>query len=627
MKKHFLCIIFLLSFSKTMAQTKPLSNRIANYDISVKLDHEKHTLDGKETLVWTNTSTDYISELQFHLYLNAFKNKNSTFMKESGGQLRGEMMDKKNRGNFGWIDIISMKVRNGEYLTSKIKFIQPDDQNDKDQTVISVSLSRSLAPNESITLDINFKARLPKVFARTGYVGDFYLFGQWFPKIGVYEPAGMRYAKRGAWNCHQFHADSEFYADFGTYRVDMTVPKNFVLAASGVFQNEKINKDDTKTISYRADDVHDFAWTISPRFEVNERQWKHVKIKTVMQPEHSGSTERYFQSAIAALEYFQKHLGKYPYSVLTLVDPPLEASGSSGMEYPTFITCGETFWGLPNGIRSAEVVTIHEFGHQYFQGMLASNEFEESFLDEGFNQYYEGRIMDATYGKGSMINLFGFKLNDSESPRMAYVSMKNIKISEIFRKSWEYPKGTYGTLTYMKTATMLQTLENLIGTKTMDEVMQTYFIRWRFKHPTVKDFVAIVNEIAPKRTNFKYGKNFDWYFEQALYKAPDFDYEVSEINQNQCTIKRLGDMIIPTEILVKFTDGKEKLINWNGEDYSKVLMFEKPINSVTIDPKNKILFDLNLNNNSRTLEQSSLSFVKYAMKIMFWVQNLMSWLG
>lgn len=627
MKKHILFIIFLFSFLNVVSNTKPLSNRIANYDISVKIDPEKHTLNGKETLVWTNTSTDYISELQFHLYLNAFKNKNSTFMKESGGQLRGEMMDAKNKENFGWIDIISMKVRNGEYLTSKIKFIQPDDLNENDQTVLSVLLSHPLAPNESLTLDINFKARLPKVFARTGYVGDFYLVGQWFPKIGVYEPAGMRFAKRSAWNCHQFHADSEFYADFGTYRVEMTVPKNFVLAASGVFQDEKTNKDDTKTISYRADDVHDFAWTISPRFEVSERQWKHVKIKAVMQPEHSGSTERYFQSAIAALEYFQKHLGKYPYEVLTLVDPPIQAAGSSGMEYPTFITCGETFWGLPNGIRSPEVVTIHEFGHQYFQGMLASNEFEESFLDEGFNQYYEGRIMDATYGKGSLINLFGFKLNDSESPRIAYISMKNIKISEIFRKSWEYPKGTYGTLTYMKTATMLQTLENLIGTEVMDEVMHNYFIKWRFKHPSVKDFVAIVNEIAPKRTNYKYGKNFNWYFEQTLYKAPDFDYEVSEINQNQCTIKRLGDMIIPTEILVKFIDGKEELISWNGEDYSKVLKFEKPISSVAIDPKNKILFDLNLNNNSRTLEQSSYPFVKYAMKIMFWVQNLMSWVG
>lgn len=617
----WLCVHFL------KAQTKPLSNRIANYEISVKLNPEKHTLSGKETLVWTNTSTDYISELQFHLYLNAFKNKNSTFMKESGGQLRGEMMDAKNKGNFGWIDIISMKVRGVENLTSKIKFIQPDDLNDKDQTVISVPLSSPLAPSESITLDINFKARLPKVFARTGYAGDYHLVGQWFPKIGVYESAGMRYAKKGAWNCHQFHADSEFYADFGTYRVDMTVPKNFVLAATGVFQNEKITKDNTKTISYRADDVHDFAWTVSPRFEVSERQWKHVKIKAVVQPEHSGSTERYFQSAIAALEYFDKHLGKYPHSVLTLVDPPLAAAGSAGMEYPTFITCGETAWGLPNGIRSPEVVTIHEFGHQYFQGMLASNEFEESFLDEGFNQYYEVRIMDATYGKGSMINLFGFKLNDTENPRLAYVSMKNVKISEIFRKSWEYPRGTYGTLTYMKTAVMLQTLENLVGRPVMDEILQTYFMRWRFKHPAVKDFVAVVNEIAPKRTNYQYGKNFDWYFEQALYKAPDCDYEVSEIDQNKCTIKRLGDMIIPTEILVKFTDGKEELISWNGEDYSKVLEFEKPINSVIIDPKNKILFDLNLNNNSRSIEQSSLPFIKYALKMMFWVQNFLSWVG
>lgn len=627
MQKQFLLVLYLFSVANLFAQTQPLSNRIANYEISVRLDPEKHSLDGTETLIWTNTSTDYISELQFHLYLNAFKNKNSTFIKESGGQLRGEMMDDKNKGNFGWIDITSMKIRGVENLTSKIKFIQPDDLNDKDQTVISVALSKPLKPNESITLDINFKARLPKVFARTGYAGDYHLVGQWFPKIGVYEPAGMRYAKKGAWNCHQFHADSEFYADFGTYRVDMTVPKNFILAATGVFQNEKNNKDNTKTISYQADDVHDFAWTVSPRFKVSQRQWKHVKIKAVVQPEHSGSTERYFQSAIAALEYFQKNLGKYPHPVLTLVDPPLAAAGSAGMEYPTFITCGETTWGLPKGIRTPEVVTIHEFGHQYFQGMLASNEFEESFLDEGFNQYYESRVMDATYGKGSMINLFGFKINDSENPQLAYVSMKNVKISEIFRKSWEYPRGTYGTLTYMKTATMLQTLENLIGIEVMDEVMQTYFIRWRFKHPAVKDFVVIVNEIAPKRTNNKYGKNFDWYFEQVLYKAPDCDYEVSEIDQNKCTIKRLGDMIIPTEILVKFTDGKEELISWNGADYSKVLKFEKPISSVTIDPKNKVLFDLNFNNNSRSIEQSTLPFIKYALKMMFWVQNLLSWVG
>ena len=627
MTKYLLYIVSIFSFLSLHAQKQALSNRIANYDISVKLDAEKHTLEGKQKLTWKNSSTDEITELQFHLYLNAFKDKNSTFMKESGGNLRRDKMDKSSKENFGSISILSMSVRGGENLTKKIKFIQPDDLNTNDQTVISVPLSKALKPNESISLDIDFKAKLPKIFARTGFVNDYHLVGQWFPKIGVYESAGMRYAKRGQWNCHQFHADSEFYADFGTYKVDMTVPKNFILAATGVFQSEVLNKDNTKTIRYRADDIHDFAWTVSPKFIVTERRWKHVKIKAVMQPEHRGSTERYFESAIIALEYFQKNLGKYPHPVLTLVDPPLAGAGSSGMEYPTFITCGETFWGIPSGIRLPEVVTIHEFGHQYFQGMLASNEFEESFLDEGFNQYYETRIMDESYGKGSLINLFGYKMGDTESARMAYVSMENPKISEIFRDSWKYPKGTYGTLTYMKTATMLKTLENLIGRSTMDEVMQTYFIRWRFKHPAVKDFINIVNEIAPKRSNYKYGKNFDWYFEQVLYKAPDCDYAVSEIEDNSCKIERLGEMIIPTEILIKFTDGKEELITWNGESKTKTYKFEKAINTVIIDQKNKILLDLNLNNNSQTINQSSLAFTKYAIKVMFWLQNMLAWLG
>jgi len=300
-------------------------------------------------------------------------------MKESGGQLRGNRIDKNDQRNWGSITILSMQVRGGENLTDKIQFIQPDDLNDKDKTVIRVPLKKVLKPNESITLNINFKAKLPKIFARTGFADDYFLVGQWFPKIGVYEPAGMRYATKGAWNCHQFHADSEFYADFGNYHVSMTVPNNYILAATGNFQHEKINQDNTKTVNYFANDVHDFAWTVSPKFEVSERQWKHVKIKAVMQPEHAGATERYFQSAIAALEYFDKNLGKYPHTVLTLVDPPLAGSGSSGMEYPTFITCGETIWGMPKGMRLPEVVTIHEFGHQYFQGMLASNEFEESF--------------------------------------------------------------------------------------------------------------------------------------------------------------------------------------------------------------------------------------------------------
>ena len=631
MNKFLSFCFFLCLFYNARAKNKPLSNRIANYTIDVTLNAEKKTLQGREILVWKNTSTDNISELQFHLYLNAFRDKNSTFMKESGGQLRGDKVDASDNSNLGSIDIISMKVSNGETLTHKIKFIQPDDLNYKDRTVISVPLSKPLLPNESITLDIDFKAKLPKIFARTGFADNYFLVGQWFPKIGVYEPAGMRYATKGQWNCHQFHAHTEFYADFGTYLVNMTIPKDFKLAATGIFQREKVNKNNTKTITYKADDVHDFAWTTSPHFVITEQHWKHVKIKAVMQPEHTGSTKRYFQSAIVALEYFEKHVGRYPHTVLSLIDPPANGMGSAGMEYPTFITCG-TSWGMPKGFRFPEIVTIHEFGHQYFQGMLASNEFEESFLDEGFNQYYEGRIMDENYIPGSQVNFFGFLVNDMETSRRSYIKMKNPKITEVFRNAWEYPTGTYTIMTYTKTATWMKTLENLIGQKVMDEVMQTYFAHWRFKHPCVRDFINIVNEIVPKRHGNKFGSDMNWYFEQVLYKAPVLDYAIkslsnSENGKSTFTTERLGDMILPTEIRVKFMDGSQQLLNWSGQEKTKVFKFSKAIASAKVDPENKLLLDLNFNNNSKAIEPPTLVLKKYSLKIMFLVQNLMQWVA
>lgn len=632
---HFLRICLLIFLvAHASAQNKPLSSRIANYTIDVQLDTDKKTLKGKETLVWKNTSTDNISELQFHLYLNAFKDKNSTFMKESGGQLRGDVIDASQPINLGSITIESMRIRNGESLTKRIRFIQTDDLNEKDQTVMSVPLGKPLKPNESIVLDINFIAKLPHIFARTGFADNYFLVGQWFPKIGVYEPAGMRYATKGQWNCHQFHANTEFYADFGTYKVSMTVPKDFLVAATGVFQSESPHNNSTKTITYIAEDVHDFAWTASPRFVISERQWKHVKIKAVMQPEHSGSTDRYFQAAITALTYFEKNLGKYPHTVLSLIDPPMNGAGSGGMEYPTFITCG-TSWGLFKGFRFPEMVTVHEFGHQYFQGMLATNEFEESFLDEGFNQYYEGRIMDENYAPGSQVNFLGFTINDMETSRISYTIMDNPKITEVYRNAWQYPKGTYSIMTYTKTATWLKTLENMVGRSTMDEVLQTYFIRWRFKHPCVRDFIDIVNEIVPKRTANRFGTDMNWYFDQVLYKAPVLDYALKSLNNvekdnmisGQFAVERLGDMILPTEISVQFADGKQELISWSGEEKLKTYKFDKAISAVKIDPQNKLLLDLDFNNNSKAIEPSTLAFKKYTMKIMFWIQNMMQWVA
>lgn len=628
-KQHFtkVLLFLLLTSASTIAQNFSLSNRIANYTIEVALDTASKSLIGNEKISWTNTSSDAINELQLHLYLNAFRDNNSTFMKEKN---RYSVSAEKDSLDYGNIYITSFNSNRGENLFAKLKYIQPDDNNKEDRTVISVALQKPLLPNQQIELSLSFKAKLPKIIARTGYSRDFYLVGQWFPKMGVYEASGVRNAPKGRWNCHQFHANTEFYADFGTYDVTMNIPKNFSVGATGNFVSETFLKKDRKLVRYKAENVHDFAWTASPNYKVFEKKWKHVKIKALMQPEHAAQTERYFSSAILALAYFEKHIGQYPYSVLTLVDPPLSGRGAAGMEYPTFITCG-TSWGVGEWARFAEIVTIHEFGHQYFQGMLATNEFEESWLDEGFNQYLEGRIVDESYGKGSQFNILGFKMDDMEASRDAYVSLPNPKITAIYRNAWQYPKGTYVVMTYSKTATWMKTLENLVGRNVMDEILQTYFIRWKFKHPSAQDFISIVNEIVEKRLGNKLGENMNWYFDQVLYNAPVCDYAITELENSgrkeppagRFTVERLEDMIIPTEILVVFDDKTSKILLWDGKATSRNFFFRKKIKYVLIDPKRKNLLDINRINNSKSQKQSKGVYTKYAMKALFWVQNLL----
>ncbi|MBI5729699.1 MAG: M1 family metallopeptidase [Ignavibacteriales bacterium] len=635
--------------------TKPLSPRIAAYDISVKLDVDKKIIDGKETLRWKNTSPDMINELQFHLYLNAFKNSNSTFMKESGGQLRGIKADKNEEIFWGYIDVLSMKRINGANLTNKIKFIQPDDDNNDDQTVIAVALDKPLKPNEEIQLEINFKSKLPKIFARTGYAGNYFLVGQWFPKIGVYEYPGIRYAEKGGWNCHQFHANSEFYADFAVFDVNITVPSSFIVGAVGVLQSKLNNSDGTATHHYRAEDVVDFAWTASPKFQVVYDQWQNVKIKVMLQPEHFAQAERHIKAVKYALDYFDKYVGKYPYTTITVVDPPLNGFGSGGMEYPSFITAG-TLWGLPEGIKMLEMVTIHEFGHNYFMGLLASNEFEEAFLDEGFNQYFETRIMNYAYGeKSSMIDYFGFKTGDFEFTRQGYTGIRNPKVAEIFRKSWEFTAGGYGSMSYNKTAVMMKTLEGLVGIETMNEIMKTYFERWKFKHPCVKDFTAIVNEVVIKNHGRKFGDNMNWYFDQTLYGSDVCDYKLASISnqeimgafgiidkegkreflkeekgkniisKSEVVIHRLGEVKLPVEVLIHFDDGKEILEKWDGQTRTYEFKYEGKSKIVwaKIDPNNKIPLDINIVNNSLTAKPESGIFIKYATKVLFWLENTM----
>ena len=643
MKRIVLSALFLfirtsLSYSQPVIFSKPLSPRIANYAISVSLDANKKKLQGKETLVWRNDSKERIQEIQFHLYLNAFKNAQSTFMRESGHRPKNS-----NDVTLGWIDVKKMLVRGGGDLTEKIEFIHPDDDNADDQTVIHVPLKKSIKRGKSITFDIEFEAQLPTIFARTGFYNNFFMVAQWFPKIGVYELPIEKKAK-GKWNCHQFHANTEFFADYGVYDVDMTVPKNYVVGATGIVVRETKTSDSLKTVSYHAEDVHDFVWTASPDFTVVEDQWNNIRIRLLIQSYRVGNiSERYMQSVKAAMKRFQDWVGVYPYPNFTIVDPTMNASHACGMEYPTLIT-GVSLWGVPHTIRLEEMATIHEFGHQYWYGMVGNNEFEEAWLDEGINSYFETRIMNAEYGeKNSFIDLFGFTVSDFEFSRAGYVDARNPKLAPTLQPAWEYNAGGYSEFTYMKSATFLTTLERLVGKSVMDTIMRTYFNRWKFKHPHSADFITVVNEVVPRFHGNKFGENMNWFFDQVLSGTNVCDYELSSIsvseidepkmqgkNQNReyesrVLVSRLGEVMMPVDVLMRFDDGKEIRESWDGQARYKQFIYKgkTKIASAVVDPDRVLAIDINFNNNSKSFEPPVFPLWKYALNFMVDVQTLL----
>jgi hypothetical protein len=272
-----LALVGVPALTQPVIFRKPLSPRIANYDIDVRLNAPKRMLHGSEILKWFNHSGDKITELQFHLYLNAFRNNRSTFMKESGGMIRGDEIDKE---GWGFIEIDKIVLASGEDLTGRLEFIHPDDDNAEDKTVFRLPLSRPLVPNDSIVINIDFTAKLPQPpFARTGAKEEYFFVGQWFPKIGVFID--------GKWNCHQFHANSEFFADYGVYNIRLTVPEQNIVGATGLLAEKKTNGDGTATHFYHAEDVHDFAWTTSPEFVEFVGKTQDVDIRVLMQPDHA----------------------------------------------------------------------------------------------------------------------------------------------------------------------------------------------------------------------------------------------------------------------------------------------------------------------------------------------------
>jgi hypothetical protein len=621
----------------------PLSQRVVAYQIEVKYDPAQHAVDATETLTYQNLTGQPLTRFPFHLYLNAFQPK-STWMYEAhrDGSFRTAQFATWEPSEYGSNEISALEVVGMGDLTKQMKFISPDDGNPDDKTVFEVQLPRPIAPGQDVQFKIRFRAKFPEVVARTGYKRTFLLAGQWFPKVGVWW--------RGAWNCHQFHAMTEFFADFGTYDVRITLPKDYVIGATGMQTNETNNDNGTKTVAFHAEDVHDFAWTADPNFKVIESQFDGsvgpVKIRLLSYTGHRSSWQRYVDVMKGSMQRFDEWYGPYPYSQITVVDPPQGALEAGGMEYPTFITAGTGWlvpWFVPKGDHETEVVTEHEFGHQYWYGMVATNEFENGWLDEGINSYTEVKVLDNMYGRdASSLNLLGAQLGDGPYLRGYYLPVA--ETDSLVRSSYtDLSSWSYGGITYGKAAMMLLSLEAIVGEPTLKNALHAYFMKYRFTHPTQEDFMRTVNEVA--------GRDLTWYWQQAVYGTQVFDYAVLRANstplnwyqkdveekpgetvyETQVILQRKGDFVFPVEAEIRFDNGERTRERWNGEDRWVRFVYHKKakIASVELDPDHKAPLDRNYLNNSYTAEPQRGAIHKIAAYWMFLTQMLaylLSWL-
>jgi hypothetical protein len=626
-----------LGHARPAAQTsQPSDNRVlsarnASYRINARLDVARHTLAADEVLKWTNTSTRPATSLQFHLYYNAWRDDRSTWMRERrlANPSDAESARPEHRSS---IDISTFKIVTGGAtagdLTTRLRFIAPDDGNRDDRTVIEAPLAAAVAPGATIEVAIAWTAHVPSTFARTGVIDDSYFIAQWFPKIGVLQAAG--------WNCHQFHYATEFFADFGEYDVRLSVPAGWVVGATGVERDASDNAGYRTHHFYQAD-VHDFAWTTSPRYIERLARFEHptlppVEMRLLLQPEHLEQAGRHFAATRAALRYYGEWFGPYPYGHLTIVDPAWQ-SGADGMEYPTLFTAG-TSWLMPEHDADLEEVTVHEAGHQFWYGIVATNEFEDAWMDEGVNTFSTGRVLEEAFPGSDVVHryfggfvpwtLSGLPLSRVvDGDRLAGYrtsARQDVQSTPTFR----YWPASSGDITYNKTALWMHTLERYLGWPILQKILATYFQRYAFRHPQPQDFFNVANEVS--------GRDLSWYFDQVYRGSQSFDYGVDFLRSEptaggyhtEVVGRRYGDGVFPTSIRVTYDDGRQATFPWDGRDRWKMFASDGPAAALSaeIDPDRVLLLDANRTNNSRMVDPPAVrTATRWSLTWLVWLQD------
>ncbi len=516
MKKLLAALVFPCILQNAFCQPENYWQQEVNYNITVSLNDREHTLTGFEKIEYTNHSPDTLHFIWFHIWPNAYKNDKTAFSDQllENGNTGFYFSDKEEKG---YINRLDFKV---DDITAEME------DHPQHIDIIKLVLPSPLAPGKTITITTPFHVKLPYNFSRGGHDGESYQVTQWYPKPAVYDQNG--------WHEMPYLDQGEFYSEFGNFDVTITVPDNYVVAATGVLQNEEekewlkkrasfewepekkrikkggttktiiqefpVSSNGIKILRYKQDRVHDFAWFADKRFIVSQDTCQLPSGKVVeVYSYYTSAEKKYWEKSVGfakdAIRTRSEWIGEYPFSVVSVVQGPESFGG--GMEYPTITVISPT-----RDQNLLDFTIAHEIGHNWFYGVLGSNERRHPWLDEGLNTYYDNRYSQWKYGDKGELQLGKERVSIRAGERILFETRAISKKDQpINTESEDLSMMNYGLISYYQTGAWLEWLELTLGKETMDKAMQEYYRRWQFKHPQPADFKKVLEESS--------GKNLD----------------------------------------------------------------------------------------------------------------------
>ena len=608
MKKNLL-LVFTIAFLTSCTQTKEVTYQHKNnakfttywqqhisYDMDIDVDVKNHQYKGVQKAIYTNNSPDELDKVYYHLYFNAFQpgsqmDVRSLNIKDPDRRVR-DRISKLSADEIGYIKVNSLKLNGTAVRYETVG------------TILEVTLNTPIKSGESVTLDMVFDAQIPAQIRRTGRdnkEGVALSMAQWYPKMAEYDFEG--------WHTPPYIA-REFHGVWGDFDVKISIDKEYVLGGTGYLQNAQeighgyedkskplnVPTSDKLTWHFKAPNVHDFMWAADPDYNHDVLKMVngidlHFLYKKDLEAKYLGNWKELQSKTAELMVYFSEHIGQYPYKQYSVIQ-----GGDGGMEYAmsTLIT-GERSFGSLFG------VTAHEMAHTWFQFLLATNESKHPWMDEGFTSYISNKASFEIMKRGDK--------NPNTGPYRGYNYLVKNNIEEpLTTHADRYnTNAAYGSGSYGKGSMFLSQLEYIIGAENVANGLKKYFADFSFKHPTPNDVKRSMEKVS--------GIHLDWYLNEWTQTIHTIDYGIKAVNGKNITLERIGQMPMPMDLEVVYTDGSRENFNiplrmmrgnkptsatvlkgwgWAMPTYS--FNVSKAVQSVTID-KSKLMADVNDDNN------------------------------